>query len=96
VADRDARDWQRLRDALNREQTKGATDRLVEGLRRARDELPASRRGVTPALWFDESSGQVTISIEGVPGVVVGASFSDAVEQLSAALVAERLRADSE
>lgn len=95
MADRNAGDWRQLRDALDREQTKGAADRLIERLRRARDELPASRRGATPRLWFDESGGHVMISIEGVPGVVVGESFSEAVEELSAALVAERLRAES-
>jgi hypothetical protein len=43
AADRDAEDWQKLRDALYGEVPKGDADRAVERLRHALQDLPASR-----------------------------------------------------
>ena len=92
MADRDAEDWQHLRDALSGEVGKANADRALERLRRARQDLPAGTAEVTPRLWFDESGEHAVISIEGVPRVVVRYGFSAAVYQLIDALVAERHR----
>ena len=96
MADRDAEDWQHLRDALYGQVGKTDADRALERLRHARQDLPASAAEAVPRLWFDESGEHVTISIEGVPGVVVRKGFSAAVYELINALVAERLRSQNE
>ncbi len=96
MADRDAEDWQHLRDALYSQVGKTDADRALERLRHARQDLPASTAEAAPRLWFDESGEHVTISIEGVPGVVVRKGFSAAVYELINALVAERLRSQNE
>jgi hypothetical protein len=92
----DAEDWRQLRDALYGEVPKADGDRALERLRHARQDLPASTAQATPRLWFDKTGEQVTISIEGVPGVVVRRGFSAAVYELITALVTERLRSQSE
>jgi len=91
AADPDGEDWQQLRDALYREVPKADADRAVERLRHALQDLPASTAEATPRLWFDETGEHVTISVEGVPGVVVRKGFSAAVYELITALVGERL-----
>jgi hypothetical protein len=96
TADPDAHDWQQLHDALYGEVPKADADRALERLRHARQDLPASTAEAPPRLWFDETGEHVTISIEGVPGIVVRKGFSAAVYELITALVAERLRSENE